>query len=338
MEFIKKGAPQYKANLHSHTVLSDGSLTPEQMVKAYREHGYSILAITDHEAPYDHSEFTTEDFLMLTGWEAYLRRTPECKVDDFGPEIHLNLISKEPHNTTYIAYDPNYCKYMPHELAESLPHHGDELGPRKYDPAYIQAFIRCAREAGYLVTYNHPVWSMEEPERILGYDGFFSLEIFNTGSQLISGQEHNLPQYERLLRHGKFPYVHGADDNHNKKPFGDLLCDSFGAWTMILAEDLTYGSVISALEAGHFYASTGPEIYELRFDGTHVHLEFSPAQRVILNMSPKRCLNVYQPDGSLFTSADFEIPGAAPYVYFNVMDECGHQAVTHAFPRSELGI
>ncbi len=338
MEFIRKGAPQYKANLHSHTNLSDGQLTVEEMVTAYRKQGYSVLAITDHEAPYDHSEFTTEDFLMLNGWEAYLRRTPDCRVDDFGPEIHLNLLAKEPHNTTYVAYDPNFCKYMPHELAEALPHVGDELGPRRYDPAYIQRFIACAKEAGFLVTYNHPVWSMEEPESILNYDGFFSLEIFNTGSQLISGQEHNLPLYERLLRHGKFPFVHGADDNHNKKPFGDLLCDSFGAWTMILAEELSYPAVIEALEQGRFYASTGPAITELRIEGSHVHLECSPAQRVVMNMSPKRCLNVYNPDGSPITSADFDIPNFTPYVYFDVMDARGHEAVTHAFTREQLGL
>ena len=48
IEFIRCGAPQYKANLHSHSTLSDGCLTPEEMAAAYREQGYSILAITDH--------------------------------------------------------------------------------------------------------------------------------------------------------------------------------------------------------------------------------------------------------------------------------------------------
>ena len=47
--YIAPGAKQYRANLHSHTNLSDGTLTPEQMVQAYQEKGYSILAITDHE-------------------------------------------------------------------------------------------------------------------------------------------------------------------------------------------------------------------------------------------------------------------------------------------------
>ena len=213
MQFISPGLPQFKANLHSHSNLSDGRLTPESMAEAYQARGYSVLAITDHEAPYDHSRLSTPDFLMLTGYEAYIRPSASCQLDPYGPEIHLNLLAKEPHNTTFVAYDPNFCKYMPHELAESRAQAGS-IGPRRYDREYIRRFIQEALQAGYLVTYNHPNWSMEEPEEILHYDGFFSLELFNTGSMMINGHESNLGLYDRLLRHGRFPYVHGADDNH----------------------------------------------------------------------------------------------------------------------------
>lgn len=58
--------------------------------------------------------------------------------------------------------------------------------------------------------------------------------------------------YDRMLRMGKRPYVHGAEDNHNHQPFGSPLCDSFGAWTMLLSEELSYPSVIRALEGGGF--------------------------------------------------------------------------------------
>ena len=260
--YIAPGAKQYRANLHSHTNLSDGTLTPEQMVQAYQEKGYSILAITDHEAPYDHTALSTDDFLMLTGYEAYIRPSPTCEFDLFKPEIHLNLLAKDPHNTAIIGWDPNFCKYMPLEVAEHQREHKGDLGPRKYSREYIQRFIDTARASGYLVTYNHPCWSMEAEEDTLSYDGCFSLEVFNTGSEKISGYECNMALYDKFLRKGKFLYVHGADDNHNKAPFGDLMCDSFGSWTQILAEELTYPAVIRALEEGRFYATTGPEIWE----------------------------------------------------------------------------
>ena len=59
----------YKANLHSHSTVSDGTLTPAEMKKAYMERGYSILAYTDHEILADHSELSDEHFLAITGYE-----------------------------------------------------------------------------------------------------------------------------------------------------------------------------------------------------------------------------------------------------------------------------
>ena len=35
----------YKANLHCHTVLSDGNKTPEEVKEAYQKLGYSIVCI-----------------------------------------------------------------------------------------------------------------------------------------------------------------------------------------------------------------------------------------------------------------------------------------------------
>lgn len=335
MIYLSPDMPQYRANLHSHSNLSDGKLTPEQMVRAYRDKGYSILAITDHEAPYDHTGLSTPDFLMLTGYEAYIRPSAECRFDPFGPEIHMNLLARDPHNTSIVGFDPNFCKYMPLDLAEQRPHAG-ALGPRRYTREYIQSFIDAARAAGYLVTYNHPCWSMEDEADILSYDGCFSLEVFNTGSMKISGYECNMALYDKFLRRGKFLYCHGADDNHNAKPFGDLLCDSFGAWTMVLADELSYPAVIRALEQGRFYATTGPTITELRFDGLHVRLGCTPAQRVILHGSPKLARSFYHADGAPVTLAEFDLPPQAEYFYFSVLAADGTAAHTRAFRRSEL--
>ena len=335
MNFISRDDRQFKANLHSHTTLSDGNLTPEQSVEAYKAQGYQILALTDHEAPYTHHRFTADDFLMLTGYEAYIRPSAECIIDRYGPEIHMNLFAKDPDNVTFIGYDPNYCKYLSEECARDLPKSRD-LGPRQYSPEYIQSFIDCAVENGYLVSYNHPCWSMERREDILNLNNIFSLEVFNTCSVTENACEDNLALYDALLRRGKFWHLHGADDNHNFAPLGDYLCDSFGSWTMILAKELTYPAVIEALEQGRFYASTGPTIHALEINNGKAKLEFSDAVRVIMHSSPKFCKNVWKPDGSEFNCAEFDIPDFVPYVYFTVLDKNGKKAYTHAFRREEF--
>ena len=38
-----------KCALHTHTTFSDGQLSPEEMVQAYRDQGFDCVAITDHK-------------------------------------------------------------------------------------------------------------------------------------------------------------------------------------------------------------------------------------------------------------------------------------------------
>jgi hypothetical protein len=38
----------FKANFHTHTTQSDGKLSPEEVITAYHDAGYQILALTDH--------------------------------------------------------------------------------------------------------------------------------------------------------------------------------------------------------------------------------------------------------------------------------------------------
>ena len=39
---FKNNGNWYKGNLHSHTTVSDGKMTPEQSVEVYKEHGYNF--------------------------------------------------------------------------------------------------------------------------------------------------------------------------------------------------------------------------------------------------------------------------------------------------------
>lgn len=40
---------QYRSNLHTHTTRSDGGNTPDKMIDTYKNKGYDILALTDHD-------------------------------------------------------------------------------------------------------------------------------------------------------------------------------------------------------------------------------------------------------------------------------------------------
>jgi len=327
MDFILPSMPQYAANLHCHTTLSDGQFSPEEVIAAHKENGYQILAITDHEVPCDHTARSTEDFLLLTAYEAHIRPVGNY-LDRYNSEIHLNLFAKDPHNVTHIGFDPSFCRDP--NPAKDVPH-AAPFGPRQYTPAYIQEFINSAVAHGYLVSHNHPAWSLETPEDVLRYDNCFSLEVMNGGSMLGCHFEegYSMGVYDISLRKGKRWFLHAGDDNHR------AACKNY-AKTMILAEDLTYPAVIKALEEGKFYATNGPIIHRLQIEKGHVTVECSDAEYIVMQMSPKLRRAAQSEDGKPINRAEFDIPDNAPYVYFTIIGMDGSRAHVHAFFREDF--
>ena len=335
MYLISPNRPQYKANLHCHSTHSDGKRTPEQLKEMYKSHGYSVLSITDHETPNDHSHLSDKDFIILTGYEAYIRKYPDCRYDAYDTEIHINLFARDPHNTAIVCYNPSYCKYMSAEAKEKYTKVGS-TEPREYSPEYINKFVRTAKENGYIAAYNHPVWSMEAEEDIIKYEGFFSMEMCNYSSYLINHLEYNAALYDKMLRLGKHIACHGADDNHNGAPDDSPNCDSYGAFAMIMADELDYDSVFSAMEKGEMYASMGPLFKEISVENGKVHVECSEVERITLFMGGKSPKRVIAPKGGNITSADFEIDPRAKFIRISATDRYGRAADTRGYFVDEL--
>ena len=68
---ISKEKNFYKANLHCHSTVSDGSKTPAELKEMYMQRGYSIIAYTDHDILISHQDLTDEKFLarMVLKWK-----------------------------------------------------------------------------------------------------------------------------------------------------------------------------------------------------------------------------------------------------------------------------
>ncbi len=328
---------QFKANLHSHSNLSDGKLSPEEMKAVYRRNGYDILAITDHEAPKNHSHMSEPDFLMLTGYEGYVRKSADCSPTRYDAEIHVNFLAKDPENVSFVCYNPQCCKYLTKEQQAALHKVGSQK-PREYSVEYINEYIRTGVENGYLVTYNHPVWSMESEADILAYEGYFSFEMCNYGTYVMGHEEHNGTLYNRMLSDGKRVFCHGSDDNHNKHPEGSHDWDSCGAWTMIMADELSYGKVIDALEKGEMYSSMGPVFKEVSFDGETVHVECSEVEGIFVFAGSKAVKHVWAEKGETITGADIKIDPKSRYIRVSIKDKNGKYADTRGFFRDELGL
>lgn len=324
----------YKANLHSHSTVSDGTLSPAEMKALYKSRGYAVLACTDHELLVPHHELTDESFLMLTGFElgfdeSWRSNFLHARVCD------LCMIALDPANDVQPCY--HRTKYISDKKRALLKY--DENEPdfeREYNPDCINEAIRICREKGFFVTYNHPHWSLERHEQYEKYTGMHAMEICNYSSFIDGYAEYNGEIYDDLLRQDKRIFVLGTDDNHNRRDPDCRMWDSFGAFTMIKAEKLEYRCITDALLKGHFYASQGPEICGLWLEDDILHVECSPADKVTCTVAQRRCMSRYGENGEPATHVTFELKPDDVYFRVTVTDERGLHADTNAYFTDEV--
>ena len=196
--------------------------------------------------------------------------------------------------------------------------------------------MKKGRDHGFFVTYNHPSWSLENYNDYTNYNYMNAMEICNYSASNAGFEDYVPTIYDDMLRAGKRIYCIGADDNHNYGDPNSPYYDAFGAFTVIKAEKLEYRTITKALEAGHFYASQGPEIKELWYEDGEIHIKCSPAERIVFNCGTRHTKSVIAENGRLVDYASFKIPETAIYVRATVTDTKGKHANTNAYFIDEL--
>ena len=323
----------YKANLHCHSTYSDGKSTPEELKKIYKEKGYSILAISDHEGIFDHGYLDDEEFLTLPAYEREINKPAAIEgVWNSVVTCHLCFYPKDRNNVNCICFDPDFIhpkfKWMhTPELKEKLTYVGE---PYKvyYDPECINHIIAEANKRGFLVTLNHLQWSQERYEEFSRYKGMFAMEIYNTASERGGHNEYNSQLYDMMLRLGNKLKCVAADDNHSA---ASSCADCFGGYIMIKARRLEHSSIINALEKGEFYSSTGPEIKELYMEDGKIHITTSPAKKIRLLSGNRYSRLIKQKENEPVCEAVFDYKDVVNYFRIEVEDQTGEKAYTNAY-------
>ena len=334
---INEGGNFYKANLHCHSTFSDGVKTPEQLKELYMSMDYSIIAFTEHDVLIPQDQVTDENFLALHGFEVEIlkggARTPyEIKT------CHICFIGLEPenitqpfwHRTLYVGNNAKNYKHLV-KFDENEPDY-----VRVYSGEAITKMMKEAREKGFFVTYNHPTWSLETYPDYIGYNGMHAMEIYNGGALTDGFLDYNPRVYDDMLMDGKRIYCIGADDNHNWADPPSRKCDAGKAWTMIKADKLEYRTITKAIEEGQYYASEGPEIYELYVEDGKVHVKCSAADRIHCTYGARHAEIAANEDRSPVTEAAFNMNPDWKYFRITVVDNSGKTACTNAYFFDEL--
>ena len=317
--------PFFKANLHCHSTNSDGVNSVEEIKKAYKQHGYSIVAFTDHEHLIDNSHLNDEDFLAITACEIAIKQFPEQSTlkNREMRVCHLNLYALHPHNVVTPCYSPTCDHFIPSEEVRRKIRYESEY-ERVYSAAGINEIVRIANEKGFIVSYNHPSWSLENATQYLGYEGIFAVEIYNTGCRRFGGFVDDEHVFDDFLRSNKRIFCICADDNHS-------FADSFGGWVCINAEKLEYKAVMNALQKGDFYASTGPQIFSLTQDGLDINIKTSPCRSIGVVTRGRRVASILAKNGEQVSNAHFTLKPEDGYFRVRVTDEYGRTAYTQAY-------
>lgn len=178
----------YKADLHTHTMFSDGQVTPEFRVKEAWLDGLDIMAVTEHIEHRPHEATMVE----------YLARYRDEKYDK--AKNHRG-IGYKPLDEDGIMVDLNYAVRIAQKEAKrygltiipgtEITRSGDKIGHFNalfttdnnliFDLNPVQA-IRNAKAQGAIVMHNHPGWSRTNVDYTM-----YELEAYNEG--LIDGVE-----------------------------------------------------------------------------------------------------------------------------------------------------
>ena len=330
IELLPKDLNYYKANLHSHSTLSDGCVTPEEMKAAYKAKGYSVLAITDHNVFLPHNDLTEADFLMLNGIE--YNADPK---DDSRRTCHFCAIARDPetviqplfHRTAYCIHGAIEARKQV-KFDESLPDY-----ERVYSCEGISEMMKTCRDAGFFVTYNHPAWSLERYPEYMGYEGMHAMEMVNYGCTEAGYPDTNETVYDDMLMGGKRLYCIGTDDNHS------VGHDAFGAYTVIGASELTYRTVTDALFDGRFYASTGAAIEEMYIEDGKLYVKTPPVREIRVFTGARYSACRYGTRENPVTELCFDVADPrCRYFRVTVTDLDGDHAFSRAYYPKELGV
>jgi hypothetical protein len=236
----------YKGNLHTHSTRSDAVREPADVCALYREAGYDFLALTDH-------------FLAKYGF-------PITDTRPYRTNSFTTLLGAEVHAPKTELGD------MWHILSVGLPLDFEATPPEESGPALA---ARCLA-AGAFVAIAHPAWyglTIGDAESI---PGAHAVEVYNHTSAVRTDRGDGWGLMDAMLARGRRVTACANDDAHFK------CNDFFGGWNMVKADSLDPESLLAGLRAGHSYASQGPEIHAIAFDGDAVAVECSPAASVML--------------------------------------------------------
>ena len=235
----------YKADLHTHTVFSDGHVLPRFRMNEAWQDGLDVVAVTEH-IEYRPHEATFYDYLKGYTDKEHM---PGVKGLEKGKQlVDLNYSVNE----TLKEAKKYGITIIP---GTEITRNGTTVGHFNalfttdnntiYDKDPVQA-VRNAKAQGALVMHNHPGWRKEsldytETEKTVYDEGLVD------GVEVMNGAEFYPLIIDRVRERGLF--IAANSDIHSSTANDYRLTGNLRPMTLILAKDKSLKSLREALEA-----------------------------------------------------------------------------------------
>ena len=231
----------YKADLHSHTIYSDGQVLPIFRVKEAWQDGLDIIAITDHLESRKHEEQLYEYLKGYTD-KKYLPKTEGVKSGLLDLNFSVKQAIPEAEKVGILVIPGT-------EISRSgaTVGHFNALFTTDnntiHDDDALQA-MRNARSQGALIQHNHPGWrrenlNMTEVEKAAYEEGLID------GVEVMNGNEFYPGIIDRVQERGL--YLASNTDIHFATANEYRLTGTMRNMTLVFAEEMTLDSVKDAL-------------------------------------------------------------------------------------------
>lgn len=327
----------YRGNLHTHSLWSDGDDYPEMIALWYREHGYDFLCFTDHNVLPNTQRWI--DVLKSRGgrkaYEKLQERFPDEWIEQRTVDDRLQVRLKRFEEVSErLAVRDEFLLIQGEEITDRFgkrPVHLNATNLQELIPPQgggsvyevmqnnVDAVRAQRRETGepILVHLNHPNFGYavraEDLMRVRG-EKFF--EVYNGHPSVHNSGDEEHASTDRMwdiiltrrIADLDLPLMYGlaVDDGHNYHDLPNRGSNPGRGWVMVLARDLTPGSIIEAMEQGRFYASTGVTLKRVRSStrGLSVAIDAEPEVEYTIEFIGTR--RGYDPDSEPVTGSDGE--------------------------------
>lgn len=240
----------YKADLHTHTVFSDGNVLPAYRVREAWQDGLDIMAVTEH------IEHRPHEAIMVEYLDRYTDEKHKKAKNHRG-------IGYKPLDEDGIMVDLNYSVRLAQKEAKrygltivpgtEITRSGDKIGHfnalfttdnnKIFDLNPVQA-IRNAKAQGAIVMHNHPGWSRTDVDYTNAEKEAYDEGLID-GVEVMNTREFYPKIIDRARERGLF--VAANSDIHGTTANEYRMHGQNRPMTLVLAKDKSLESVKEAL-------------------------------------------------------------------------------------------